>query len=166
MRLWSPPTLPSHSLLSFFFVESFFVYTWKTLCVREDYGRRNDFLSGQRNALPVMVEYEFFNVPSKSCLEQLPDADASGEHIGQARQRVPPTKTFASLCKRRRKRTEEDAELFGSWQCRVLVRCLRKRAHDRAGEGASYAAAQRGRGASAASPASRGRQRGAASGCA
>lgn len=47
-----------------------------------------DFLTGQANVMPVVVEYEFFNVPS-SCLGQLPERVTQAVNALVRRQRVP-----------------------------------------------------------------------------
>ncbi len=65
-----------------------------------------DFLSGHRNALPVMVEYEFFNVPS-SCLEQLPERVTQAVNTLVRRQRVPSDEDVRELV---REEKEEEAE--------------------------------------------------------
>ena len=73
----------------------------------------NDFLSGQRNALPVMVEYEFFNVPS-SCLEQLPERVTRAVNTLVRRQRVPSDEDVRELVQEEEEEEEEeeDAELL------------------------------------------------------
>ena len=73
----------------------------------------NDFLSGQRNALPVMVEYEFFNVPS-SCLEHLPERVTRAVNTLVRRQRVPSDEDVRELVQEEEEEEEEDAELFSS----------------------------------------------------
>ena len=81
----------------------------------------NDFLSGQRNALPVMVEYEFFNVPS-SCLEQLPERVTRAVNTLVRRQRVPSDEDVRELVQEEEEEEEEeeDAELFGSGSAESL----------------------------------------------
>jgi len=48
----------------------------------------DEFQSGRRSAMPVMVEYEIFNVPS-SCLGQLPERVTRAVNTLVGRQRVP-----------------------------------------------------------------------------
>ena len=48
----------------------------------------DDLFTGQSHSLPVMVEYEFFNVPS-SCLGQLPERVTRAVNALVQRQRVP-----------------------------------------------------------------------------
>ena len=48
----------------------------------------DEFQSGRRGAMPVMVEYEIFNVPS-SCLGQLPERVTRAVNTLVGRQRVP-----------------------------------------------------------------------------
>lgn len=70
-----------------------------------------DFLSGRSNALPVMVEYEFFNVPS-SCLDQLPERVTRAVNTLVRRQRVPSDEDVRELVQEEEEEEEEDAELF------------------------------------------------------
>ena len=48
----------------------------------------DDVLTGQNNSMPVMVEYEFFNVPS-TCLGELPERVTRAVDTLVRRQRVP-----------------------------------------------------------------------------
>ena len=75
----------------------------------------NDFLAGRQNALPVMVEYEFFNVPS-FCLDQLPERVTRAVNTLVRRQRVPSDEDVRELVQEEEEEEEEeeDAELFSS----------------------------------------------------
>ena len=55
-----------------------------------------DFVTGRTNALPVMVEYEFFNVRS-SCLGQLPERVTQAVRTLVRRQRVPSDEDVRQL---------------------------------------------------------------------
>ena len=68
-----------------------------------------DFLTGQTNALPVMVEYEFFNVPS-SCLGQLPERVTQAVNTLVRRQRVPSDDDVRELVQEGKAEDEEDGE--------------------------------------------------------
>lgn len=69
------------------------------------------FLTGHRNALPVMVEYEFFNVPP-SCLEQLPERVTQAVNTLVRRQRVPSDEDVRELVQEEKEEEDEDAELY------------------------------------------------------
>ena len=61
--------------------------------------------------MPVMVEYEFFNVPS-SCLEQLPERVTQAVNTLVRRQRVPSDEDVRELVQEEKEEEEEDAELY------------------------------------------------------